>query len=143
MGKVTYNITGLQEFVINFQEYCVACPWTRHCKFNKDKPFQLLISCKDITNAFEFKKSKEMEKLAKKNPDMDWDTREKKAKVTKQQVFSEIWNDKVKKMKDELGIYCLDSKRLDSMVTSARGEEWWAEFREVMKKIDEECSKIV
>jgi hypothetical protein len=143
MGKIHYNITGLQEFVLTFEDYCVPCPYHRNCKFGKDKPFQLTVDCKDITNALEYRKGKEMEKLAKKNPDMDWDTREKKAKVTRQQIYSELWNDKVKAKKDELGIYCLDSKRLDSMITSQRSEEWWADFREVMKKIDEECSKIV
>jgi hypothetical protein len=72
---------------------------------------------------------------------MDWDTREKKAKVTRASVYSEIWNDKVKKIKEE--ILCMDSRKMDSMLTSQRGEEWWSEFREVLKKIDEECAKIV
>jgi hypothetical protein len=141
MGKIAYNITGLQEFVLNFQDYCGPCPYHKNCKYSKDKPFQITINCSDITNAFEFKKSKEMEKLAKKNPEMDWETREKKAKVTKASVISEIWNDKVKKLKDE--IYCLDSRKLDSMITSQRSEEWWAAFRETMKEIDDQCSKIV
>ena len=82
-----------------------------------------------------------MDKLAKKDSNMDWDTRSKKAKVTKPQVYSAIWDDKVKKQKSDLA--CLNSKRVDSMLVSQRGEEWWADFREILKKIDEECSKIV
>lgn len=143
MGKLTYNITGLQEFVVTFAEYCVPCPYQRHCKHNKDKPFQVTIDCKDFTTALEFRKSKEMEKLAKQHPDWDWDTREKKAKVTRPQIYSEIWNEKVKKPAKEGVIYCVDSKKIDSMLTSQRSEEWWAEFRDVMKKLDEECAKIV
>jgi hypothetical protein len=141
MGKLTYTISGLQEFIVNFEEYCVPCQYQKNCKYGKDKALQISIDCKDITNALEFKKNKEMEKLAKKNPDMDWDTREKKAKVTRASVYSEIWNDKVKKIKEE--ILCMDSRKMDSMLTSQRGEEWWSEFREVLKKIDEECAKIV
>ena len=101
----------------------------------------VMIDCKDFTNAFEFLKNKAMEKLAKKDHTMDWDTRSKKAKVSKVQVYSEMWKEKVKNLKDEL--VCMNSKRIDSMLVSQRGEEWWSEFREVMKKIDEECTKFV
>ena len=81
-----------------------------------------------------------MDKLGRKNPDWDWDMREKKAKVTKAQVYSLIWTDKVKNHKEEL--LCIDGRRTDSMLTSQRGEEWWSDFREIVTKIDGECSKI-
>jgi hypothetical protein len=141
MGKLTYSISGLQEFIITFEEFCVPCPYSKNCKYNKNKPFTVSVECKDLTNALEYLKNKEMEKLAKKNPSMDWDTRSAKAKVTKAAIYSEIWTNKVKARKDE--IVCLNSKRVDSMIVSTRSEEWWSDFRELLKKIDEECSKIV
>ena len=140
MGLLSFNITGLQEFVINFQEFCVTCEFQKKCQFGKDKPYQVVIDCKEINAALDFKKAEKMEKLAKKNPDWDWDKREKKAKVSKTQIFSKLWADKVKSQKDE--IMCLDSRKLDSMLTSQRGEEWWVEFRDVMGEIEEQCSKI-
>lgn len=139
MGKLTYSLSGLSEFIVNFEEWCVPCPYQKNCKWNKSKPFTVLIDCKDLTNAFEFLKNKEMEKLGKKNPNMDWEERAKKAKVGRPSVYSEIWNDKVKKIKDDL--VCMNSKKIDSMLTSKNMNEWWTEFREVMKKIDEECQK--
>jgi len=141
MGKISFSITGLQEFLITFEEYCVPCTYSRMCKYNKNKPFTVTVECKDLTNAFEFLKNKEMEKLAKKDPSLDWDARSKKAKVTKPQVYSAIWDEKVKKQKTDLA--CMNPKKLDSMLVSQRGEDWWAEFRDILKKIDEECSKIV
>ena len=141
MGKLSFNITGLQEFVITFQEYCQVCPYTKQCKFGKESPFTITIDCKEIIAALDFLKSKEMDKLAKKNPDWDWDTREKKAKVTRAQIYAKLWDDKVKKRKDEIA--CIDSRKLDSMLTSQRGEEWWSDFRETMSEIDKECSKII
>ena len=66
---------------------------------------------------------------------------EKESKVTKSQIYSKLWEDKVKALKEE--ILCLDSRKTDSMLTSQRGEEWWSEFRATMTKIHEECDKIM
>jgi hypothetical protein len=140
MGKLTYNITGLQEFIVSFEEYCVTCPDQKRCKSGKAEPFQITIDCKEITAALDHKKSEAMDKLGKKHPDWDWDMKEKKAKVSKPQIYSKLWNDKVKALKEE--ILCLDSRRTDSMITSQRGEEWWSDFRETMSSIDDQCSKI-
>ncbi len=140
MGKLTYNITGLEEFIISFQEYCVPCEYQAKCKYGKKQPFQVNLDCKEIANAMNKKKNEQMEKLGKKNPDWDWEMREKKAKVTKSQIFSVLWAEKIKKLKND--IVCMDSRKLDSMLTSQRGELWWAEFRETMAEIDQECSKI-
>ncbi len=140
MGRLSYNIIGLEEFVISFQDYCVSCEWQRRCRYGKAEPFQVHISCKELIAALDFKKAIAMEKVGNKNPDWDWDQREAKAKVSKVQIFSKLWNDKVKKHKEES--YCLDSRRLDSMLTSQRGEEWWSDFREIMSIIEKECSKI-
>ncbi len=140
MGKLSYNIVGLQEFIISFEEYCVTCEFQAKCKYGKAAPFNINLDCKEITVALDHKKAEAMEKLGKKHPDWDWDKREQKAKVSKAQIFSKLWNDKVKSLKDE--IFCLNSRKLDSMLTSQRGEEWWSDFREVMSEIDKECSKI-
>lgn len=141
MSKLKMTVAGLQEFNVSFEDYCVPCQWQRNCKYNKNKPFNVVVECKDLTNASEFLKNKEMEKLAKKNPSWDWETRAKNAKVTKAQIYASIWDEKVKKIKDEL--VCMNSKRVDSMLVSQRSNDWWTDFREIMKKIDEECSKIV
>ena len=140
MGRLSYNIIGLEEFVISFQDYCVSCEWQRRCRYGKAEPFQIHIGCKELTAALDFKKAKAMEKIGNKHPDWDWDQREAKSKVSKVQIFSKLWNDKVKNHKEES--YCLDSRRLDSMLTSQRGEEWWSDFREIMSIIEKECSKI-
>ena len=140
MGMLRYNIIGLQDFSITFEEYCVPCEYQSKCKFGKNQPFQITIDCKEITAAHDARKSEKMEKLGNKNPDWDWDMREKKAKISKTQVFSKLWNDKVKVIKEEM--LCMDSRRMDTMLTSQQGEEWWSEFRETMSEIDKECSKI-
>ena len=85
-------------------------------------------------------KEEKMIKLQKQHPDWDWDKREKKASVSKAQIFSQLWNEKIKARKEE--ILCLDSRRTDSMVTSQRGEEWWSAFRDIMTIIEKECAKI-
>ena len=140
MGRLTYNIIGLEEFAISFQDYCVSCEWQRRCRYGKTEPFQIHVSCKELTAALDFKKAKAMDKVGQKHPDWDWDQREAKAKVSKVQIFSKLWTDKVKKHKEES--FCLDSRRLDSMLTSQRGEEWWSDFREIMSIIEKECSRI-
>ena len=141
MGKLRYNITGLQEFNITFEDYCVPCEYQRKCRYGKNEPYQVVIDCKELALARDKKKSEFMEKLRNKFPDMDWETREKKAKVTNTQVFSEMWAEKVKKHREE--ILCLNSRKMDSMLTSQTGEEWWSDFREVMQEIYGECSKIM
>ena len=141
MGKLRYNITGMQDFTITFEDYCVPCEYQSKCKFSKNEPFQVLIDCKEITIAREDKKNEHMTQIAKKNPDWDWETREKKAKVSNTQVFSVLWAEKIKKKKEE--ILCIDSRRMDSMLTSQRGEIWWSDFRSVMEEIRKECSKIM
>jgi len=153
MGRLSYNIIGLEEFAISFQDYCVSCEWQRRCRYGKAEPFQIHVSCKELTAALDFKKAKAMDKVGQKHPDWDWDQkvgqkhpdwdwdqREAKAKVTKVQIFSKLWTDKVKKHKEES--FCLDSRRLDSMLTAQRGEEWWSDFRETMSIIEKECSRI-
>ena len=140
MGKISFNITGLSDFEITFQDFCSTCPVQKDCKYGKSNPFLFTIDCNEIRVAEDYKKTEAMKKLQKKHPDWDWDRREKAAKVQKTQIFSKLWEDKVKVNKEE--ILCMDNRRTDSMLTAQRGEEWWSEFRDVMNKIYEECSKI-
>ncbi len=140
MGRLSFNIVGLQEFIITFEDYCITCEFQRKCRYGSNAPFQVQLDCKEISEANDFKKNELMEKLGKKHPEWDWDKREEKAKVSKSQIFSKIWSDKVKSKKED--ITCLNSRKVDSMLTSQRGEEWWSEFREVIAEIDKECSKI-
>ena len=140
MGKLQYNIIGLQEFSISFEEYCVTCEFQSKCKYGKTNPFQFSLDCKEITAALDSKKAEAMDKLGKKHPEWDWDKREKNVKISNTQVFSKLWDDKIKAFKEE--ILCMDSRRMDSMLTSQRGEEWWGEFRDTLSQINIECSKI-
>lgn len=141
MGKLRYNITGLEEFNITFEDYCVPCEYQRNCKYGKSEPFQVVIDCKELAAAKDKRKAEKMEQLRKKHPDWDWETREKNAKISNTQIFSEMWAQKVKQFREE--ILCLDSRRMDSMLTSQQGEMWWADFRDVMGEIHNECSKIM
>ncbi len=141
MGLLRYNITGLQEFTITFEDYCVPCEYQKKCKYGKTEPFQVILDCKELTAARDKKKAAKMEQLANKHPDWDWETREKKASISNTQVISELWAQKVKALREE--ILCLDSRKMDSMLTSQQGEMWWADFREVMDQIRKECAKIV
>ena len=140
MGMLRFNIVGMQEFSITFEEYCVPCEYQSKCKYGKNQPFQIEMDCKELTTARDFRKTEKMEKLGKQNPEWDWDQRDKAARISKSQVYSKLWGDKVKALKEE--ILCMDSRRMDSMLTSQQGEEWWSEFRETMSEIDKECSKI-
>ena len=140
MTRVNFNITGLSEFEVSFQDYCSACPMQKNCKYGKSNPFGFTIDCKELTAAEDFKKTEKSKKIQNDHPEWDWDKAEAASKVKKSQIFSKVWEDKVKSLKEE--ILCMDSRRTDSMLTSQRGEEWWSEFRTVMTKIHEECSKI-
>ena len=65
----------------------------------------------------------------------------KKVKVNFQNIFSQIWKDKVKARKEE--IRCLNSKKVDSMLVSQQGQDWWQDFNITIKVINRECEKIL
>ncbi len=65
----------------------------------------------------------------------------KKVKVNIQNIFSQIWKDKVKAHKEE--IRCLNSKKIDSMLVSQQGQDWWQDFNTTIKVINRECEKIL
>jgi hypothetical protein len=62
-------------------------------------------------------------------------------KINLQNIFSQIWKEKVKAQKEE--IRCLDSRKTDSMLVSQQGQDWWQDFVTTMKEINQECEKIL
>jgi len=142
MPELTYTITGLSEYTISFENYCVPCKYQNRCRYGKKAPLTLLISCHDLLKAYEQQKYELMKKFQKEaDINETYEDIEKKAKVNLSQIFSGIWKKMIKNHKDE--ILCLNSKRMDPMITSQRGSEWWLEFSRVMKEIYKECSKQV
>jgi hypothetical protein len=135
---LTSLIVGLQEFQVSFENYCVPCPMQAHCRYGKNNVLQLVIDCNEMTRATEEIRLQEMKKLQKKSATAI-DPSEITVKPT--QILSGLWEKHIKKRKEEF--LCMDSNRTDTMITSQRGTDWWADFREVMKKIYEECSRIV
>ena len=58
-----------------------------------------------------------------------------------QNIFSQIWKDKIKAQKEE--IRCLDSRKVDSMLVTQQGQDWWQDFNTTMKILNQECEKIL
>ena len=79
--------------------------------------------------------------IAQKEADIEetYEQIESRIRVNTRQIFSNIWKKKIKDHRDE--ILCINPRKLDSMLTSQRGGEWWAEFAKVMKKIYQDCKK--
>ena len=135
-----YRIAGLNEFEITFENYCVPCKFQRRCRYGKSAPLTLAIDCKDLLQAYEKERFEQM-KIAQKEADIEdtYEQIESRIKVNTRQIFSNIWKKKIKDHREE--ILCINSRKLDSMLTSQRGGEWWAEFAKIMKKIYQDCKK--
>ena len=141
MPELIYRVSGLSEFTISFENYCVPCKMQQRCKYGKKNPFQINIDCNDLLQAYEKKRYELMRKAQKEASIEDtYEDIEKRVKVNMGQIFSGIWKSKIKALKEE--ILCMNSKRTDSILTTQRGGEWWSEFRAIMKKIYDECQKI-
>ena len=56
-------------------------------------------------------------------------------------VLPRLRDTKIKALKEE--IRCLDSRKIDPMLVSQQGQDWWADFNSTMKVINNECEKIV
>lgn len=141
LGDLIFTITGLSEFTMSFENYCVPCTMQQRCKYGKKTPFQIKIECQDLLKSYEEKRYQLMRK-AQKEADIEdtYEEIEKRVNVNITQIFSGIWKKKIKDLKEE--ILCLNSRKIDSMLTAQRGGEWWSEFRRVMQEIYEECQKI-
>lgn len=140
--KLEYSIVGLQEFNISFDKYCGPCEIQSKCEFGKKNPFMVKIDCKELNQAKEKIKYEKLKALQKTEPiSSSYNDLMKKVKINLQSIFSKIWKEKVKALKEE--IRCLDSRRTDPMLVSQQGQDWWSDFLSTMKQINEECEKIL
>ena len=142
MPKVlNYSIVGLQDYTISLESYCSICEIQKHCKYGKDQPFSIAINCGDLNRAKENIKYEQLQKLQKKaDVNVTYEDLIKKVKINLSGIFSQIWKEKIKALKDE--IRCLDSRKIDPMLVSQQGQDWWGDFNATIKVINKECEKI-
>ncbi len=140
-NRLNYSIVGLQDYIISFENYCRPCEIQQHCTYGKDVPFTIKISCNDINHAKEKMKYEQLKKLQKSEDlSVSYEKLVKKVKINLQGIFSEIWKVKIKKHKEE--IRCLNSKKVDPMLVTQQGQDWWQDFNLTIKEIHHECEKI-
>ena len=143
MPKVlNYSIVGLQDYIISFESYCSICEIQKHCKYGKDNPFSIEINCGDLNRAKETIKYEQLQKLQKtEDVNITYEELIKKVKINLSGIFSQIWKEKIKAFKEE--IRCLDSRKIDPMIVTQQGQDWWADFNATIKVINSECEKII
>jgi len=142
MPKIlNYSIIGLEDYTVSFNNYCSLCEIQQFCKWGKDEPFSINISCSDLNRAKEKVKFEQLQKLQKiEDVSVTYEELVKKVKINLQGIFAEIWKNKIKALKEE--IRCLDSRKRDSMLVAQQGQDWWQDFNVTMKVINDECEKI-
>jgi len=139
---LNYSIIGLEDYSISFENYCRQCEIQKHCKYGKENPFTIEINCTDLKQAKEKIKFTQLQQLQKtEDVSVSYEELVKKVKINMQNIFSQIWKDKIKAQKEE--IRCLDSHKWDSMLVAQQGQDWWQDFNATIKKINEECEKVV
>ena len=139
---LNYSIIGLEDYLISFESYCSPCDIQKFCKYGKAEPFTITINCGDLNRAKEKIKFDQLQKLQKKEDvSVTYEELIKKVKINVQNIFSQIWKDKVKAHKEE--IRCMDTKKVDSMLVTQQGQDWWQDFNTTMKEINRECEKII
>lgn len=139
---LNYSIIGLEDYLISFESYCSPCDIQKFCKYGKAESFTITINCGDLNRAKEKIKFDQLQKLQKKEDvSVTYEELIKKVKINVQNIFSQIWKDKVKAHKEE--IRCLDTKKVDSMLVTQQGQDWWQDFNTTMKEINVECEKIM
>ncbi len=143
MPKIlNFSIVGLEDYTISFENYCSICEIQKFCKWGKDDPFSIKISCSDLNRAKEKVKFEQLQRLQKtEDVSVSYEELIKKVKINLQNIFSEIWKAKIKAHKEE--IRCLDSRKRDSMLVTQQGQDWWQDFNTTMKVINTECEKIL
>ncbi|MBD3351630.1 MAG: hypothetical protein GF364_09105 [Candidatus Lokiarchaeota archaeon] len=142
MPELIYRISGLSDFTISFENFCVPCKWQRRCRYGKKAPLNVIIGCNDLLEAYNEKRLEQMRRLQKEADIEDsYEDIESRMNINLQQIFSGIWKKMIKDHKEE--ILCINSRKMDTMVTSQRGAVWWQEFSKIMRKIYEECKKQV
>ncbi|MFX1531704.1 MAG: hypothetical protein ACFFBC_11375 [Promethearchaeota archaeon] len=142
MPKIlNYSIVGLEDYTVSFNDYCSLCEIQQFCKWGKDEPFSINISCSDLNRAKEKVKFEQLQKLQKtEDVSVTYEELIKKVKINLQGIFAEIWKNKIKALKEE--IRCLDSRKIDSMLVAQQGQDWWQDFNVTMKVINNECERI-
>jgi hypothetical protein len=142
MPKIlNYSIIGLEDYTISFESYCSLCEIQKYCKFGTSEPFSVKISCSDLNRAKEKIKFDQLQKLQKtEDVSVPYEELVKKVKINLQNIISQIWKGKIKAQKEE--IRCLDSRKIDPMLVSQQGQDWWQDFNATIKIINEECEKI-
>jgi formiminotetrahydrofolate cyclodeaminase len=139
---LNYSIIGLENYSISFQSYCRHCEIQKHCKYGKENPFTIEINCTDLNQAKEKIKFTQLQQLQKtEDVSVSYEELVKKVKINLQNIFSQIWKDKIKTQKEE--IRCLDSHKWDPMLVAQQGQDWWQDFNATIKKINDECEKII
>ena len=143
MPKIlNFSIVGLEDYTISFENYCSICEIQKFCKWGKDDPFSIKISCSDLNRAKEKVKFEQLQSLQKtEDVSVSYEELIKKVKINLQNIFSEIWKAKIKAHKEE--IRCLDSRKRDPMLVTQQGQDWWQDFNTTMKVINAECEKIL
>lgn len=142
MTKVlNYSITGLEDYTISFDFYCSPCDIQQYCQHGKQKPFTVTIKCSDLNKAKEKVKFDQLQKLQKKEDvSVSYEELIKKVKINLQNIFSQIWKEKIKTQKEILR--CLDSRKRDPILVGQQGQDWWQDFNITMKEINQECEKF-
>ncbi len=136
-----YSIIGLEDYNISFESYCTICEIQKFCKWGKEEPFAIEISCGDLNRAKEKVKFEQLQKLQKtEDVSVPYEELIKKVRINLQGIISEIWKEKIKTQKEE--IRCLDTRKRDPMLVAQQGQDWWQDFNTTMKIINEECEKI-
>ncbi|TFG28394.1 MAG: hypothetical protein EU532_05325 [Promethearchaeota archaeon] len=139
---LNYSIIGLEDYSISFESYCRQCEIQKYCKYGKENPFTIEINCTDLNQAKEKIKFTQLQQLQKsEDVSVSYEELVKKVKINLQNIFSQIWKDKIKTQKEE--IRCLDSRKWDPMLVAQQGQDWWQDFNATIKIVNEECEKIV
>ena len=117
-----YSIIGLQDFSVSFESYCSTCEIQKNCKYGKEVSFTITINCNDLNSAKEKIKLEQLQKLQKtEDVNTTYEELIKKVRINIQGIFSQIWKEKIKALKEE--IRCLDSRKIDPMLVSQQGQD--------------------
>ena len=139
---LNFSIVGLEDYTISFDYYCSPCEIQKYCKYGKEEPFTISISCSDLNRAKEKIKFEELQRLQKKvDVSVTYEELIKQVKVNIQNIISQIWKEKIKALKEE--IRCLDSRKVEPMIVAQQGQDWWQDFNLTIKEINNECEKII
>ncbi|MHA1194473.1 MAG: hypothetical protein ACTSRH_00945 [Promethearchaeota archaeon] len=136
-----HSLIGLEEYIISFERYCSACEVQKNCKYGKNNPFTVNINCADLKKAKERVRFEQLQKI-QKNADisLSYEQLLKKVKINLQNIFSEIWKEKIKRNKDDL--LCLNSQKMDPILVSQQGQLWWQDFNVTMRDINAKCENL-